>query len=189
MNNIRVSTNQSPHRTNYLSRVVRFFISRLPVRSIDQVNSTRPQGISIYVRVKDERDWIAASIASVKGIADEIVVVDNGSTDGTFEILKNMAHLENGRMKLWQKPKLYHADLSNFALEQTSFRWVFRWDGDMVAHTDGEHPIAELRARILGLNPHRYYLIYLRHINLAGDVFHQDPREMVHIEEYIHTFS
>ena len=59
----------------------------------------------------------------------------------------------------------------------------------MVAHTDGEHPIAELQARILGLNPHRHYLIYLRHINLSGDLCHQDPREMVHIEEYIHTFS
>ncbi len=149
----------------------------------------RPQGISIYMRVKDERDWIAASIASVKGIADEIIVVDNGSTDGTFEILRDMAGQENGRLKLWQKPELHHCDLSNFALEQTSFRWVFRWDGDMVAHTDGEHPIAELRARILDLNPHRYYLIYLRHINLSGDVFHQDSQEMVHIEEYIHTFS
>ncbi|MDO9585394.1 MAG: hypothetical protein Q7I93_02790, partial [Syntrophales bacterium] len=101
----------------------------------------------------------------------------------------DMVRIENGRLKLWRKPELYHGDLSNFALEQTSFRWVFRWDGDMVAHTDGEHPIAELRARILGLNPHRYYLIYLRHINLSGDLFHQDPREMVHIEEYIHTFS
>ena len=141
------------------------------------------------MRVKDERDWINASIASIRGIADEAVVVDNGSTDGTYEILQDMARKETGFLKLWRKPDLHHCDLSNFALKQTSFRWVLRWDGDMVAHTDGKHPIAELRARILRLNPHRYYLIYLRHINLSGDAFHQDPREMVHIEEYIHTFS
>lgn len=189
MNNIRVSTNQSPHRTNYLSRTVRSFASLLQVLGLYPTVQPRTQGISVYMRVKDERDWIAASIASIRGIADEILVVDNGSTDGTFEILRDMAHRENGRMKLWQKPELYHSDLSNFAMEQTSFRWVFRWDGDMVAHTNGEHPIDELRTRILGLNPHRHYLIYLRHINLSGDLFHQDPQEMVHIEEYIHTFS
>ncbi|MBC8463379.1 MAG: glycosyltransferase, partial [Deltaproteobacteria bacterium] len=150
--------------------------------------SQRPQGISIYMRVKNERDWIAASIASIRDIADEIIVVDNGSTDGTYESLQALAHAEKGFIKLSKRPGLHHCDLSNYALEQTSFRWVFRWDGDMVAQTDGEHPIAELRARILALNPQRHYLIYLRHINLSGDLFHQDSREMVHIEEYIHTF-
>jgi glycosyltransferase involved in cell wall biosynthesis len=189
MNDQPVTANQSPQCTNYFSRILRSFAGFLPAMGLYPAAPQKPQGISIYMRVKDERDWIAASIASIRGIADEIVVVDNGSTDGTFEILRDMAHQENGRLKLWQKPELYHADLSNFALEQTSFRWVFRMDGDMVAHTDGEHPISELRARILALNPHRYYIIYLRHINLSGDLFHQDPREMVHIEEYIHTFS
>jgi len=184
-----VTANQSPQCTNYFSRSLRSFASLLPAMGLYPAAPQRPQGISIYMRVKDERDWIAASIASIRGIADEIVAVDNGSTDGTFEILRDIAHQENGRLKLWQKPELHHGDLSNFALEQTSFRWVFRWDGDMVAHTDGEHPIAELRARILALNPHRHYLIYLRHINLSGDLCHQDPQEMVHIEEYIHTFS
>ncbi|MBW6499461.1 MAG: glycosyltransferase [Bacteroidales bacterium] len=152
-------------------------------------SAVRPRGISVYMRIKDERDWIAASIASVKGIADEIIIVDNGSTDGTYEILQEIARREKGFIKLMKKPELHHCDLSNFALGQTSFRWVFRWDGDMVAHTDGEHPISELRARILALNPRHYYLVYLRHTNLSGDLFHQDPQEMVHIEEYVHTFS
>jgi len=184
-----VTANQSPQCTNYFSRSLRSFASLLPAMGLYPAAPQRPQGISIYMRVKDERDWIAASIASIRGIADEIIVVDNGSTDGTYEILQDMVRIENGRLKLWRRSELYHADLSNFALEQTTFRWVFRFDGDMIAHTTGPHNIEKLRSRILGLNPHRYYLIYLRHINLSGDVFHQDPREMVHIEEYIHTFS
>jgi hypothetical protein len=90
-----------------------------------------------------------------------------------------------GQILLCQKPGLHHVDLSNFALEKTSFRWVLRWDGDMVAHTDGPHPISELRRRLLALSPQRHYLIYLRHTNLAGDLGHQDPKEQVHIEEYL----
>jgi glycosyltransferase involved in cell wall biosynthesis len=189
MNDQPITTNQSPQSTNYFSRILRSFASFLPAMGLYQAAPQRPQGISIYMRVKDERDWIAASIASIMGIADEIIVVDNGSSDGTYEILQELAHAEKGFIKLSKRPELHHYDLSNFALEQTAFRWVFRMDGDMVAHTDGEHPISELRARILALNSRRHYLIYLRHINLSGDLFHQDSREMVHIEEYIHTFS
>ena len=189
LNDQPVTANQSPQSINYFSRILRSFASYLPAIGLYQAVPQRPQGISIYMRVKDERDWIAASVASIKNIADEIIIVDNGSEDGTYEILQELAQKGKGLIKLSKRPELHHCDLSNFALEQTSFRWVFRWDGDMVAHTDGNHPIAELRARILALNPNRHYLIYLRHINLSGDLFHQDPQEMVHIEEYIHTFS
>jgi len=189
MNDQPGTVNQSPQRTNYFSRAFRSFTGFLPALGLYPAALQRSQGISIYMRVKNERDWIAASIASIRGIADEVIVVDNGSTDGTYEILQDMVSIENGRLKLWQKPELHHGDLSNFALERTSFRWVFRWDGDMIAHTSGKHPIAKLRDRILALHPKRHYLIYLRHINLSGDLFHQDPREMLHIEEYIHTFS
>lgn len=189
MQNYSCTANQAPHEANYMSRAFRTFMSILPAAGLYTPKPSRPQGISIYMRVKDERDWIGVSIDSIKSIADEIIVVDNGSTDGTWEILQGMAAANDGRLKLWQRPDLRHGDLSNFALEQTSFRWVFRWDGDMVAHTDGPYAIDKLRARLFRLNSRRYYLIYLRHINLSGDLFHQDPKEMVHIEEYIHTFS
>jgi glycosyltransferase involved in cell wall biosynthesis len=33
------------------------------------------------MRVKDKVEWIKPSIQSIKGIADEIVIVDNGSTE------------------------------------------------------------------------------------------------------------
>jgi len=189
MDAFTITANQFPQNANYVSRFIRSFVSFLPALGIYSAPLQRPQGISIYMRVKDERDWIAASVASVKGVADEIVIIDNGSSDGTYEILQDLADAKKGLIKLFRKPELRHCDLSNFALEQTTFRWVFRLDGDMIAHTDGAHPISELRKRILSLDSRRYYLVYLRHVNLAGDLFHQDPQEMVHIEEYVHAFS
>ena len=183
-----VTANQYPNGKNYFKRAVRTAFSLFPHLRIISY-PTRPQGISIIMRVKDEEDWIGLSIQSIRDIADEIVIVDNGSIDRTYEMLEEIAKKENNLIKLWRKPELDHCALSNFALDQTTFRWIFRWDGDMVARTTGNYNISNFRERILSLGNRRYYLIYLRHINLAGDLFHQDPKEMVHIEEYIHTFS
>jgi glycosyltransferase involved in cell wall biosynthesis len=141
------------------------------------------------MRVKNEKDWITVSIESIKSMADEIVILDNGSTDGTYETLRELTSTHENLIALTRRPHFDHCSLSNSALNQTRFRWIFRWDGDMVAHTTGKHTIHNLRKRILALDPRRYYLIYLRHINLSGDLGHQDPKEMVHIEEYVHTYS
>jgi glycosyltransferase involved in cell wall biosynthesis len=183
-----IKTNQRPHQKNYLSRLLRRLASQAPLLGVIS-RPDRPQGISIIMRVKDEMDWIEPSCRSIMACADEIVIVDNGSTDGTYQTLQLISSTNSELVRLWRQPDLDHCALSNFALEKTRFRWVFRWDGDMVAHTSGKNAISGLRERILSLDPRRYYLIYLRHINLSGDLLHQDPREMVHIEEYIHTYS
>jgi glycosyltransferase involved in cell wall biosynthesis len=185
---LTITASQYPHRMNYISRFLRTILSFTPQLGIIPY-PTRPDGISVLMRVKDEADWIKSSVESIKRIADEIVIVDNGSTDGTYEILEEVSAKEKGLIKLWQRTDLDYCDLSNFALKNTSFRWIFKWDGDMIAHTSGEYDIAKLRNRILSLNPKRYYVIYLSFINLSGDLNHQDPNEMIHIEEYIYTYS
>ncbi|MFC1826157.1 glycosyltransferase [Thermodesulfobacteriota bacterium] len=185
---MQITANQFPESKNLLSKLFRSILSH----SFQYGIATLPErrlGISVIIRVKNEADWIKPSVQSIKSIADEIIVVDNGSTDGTYEYLEEMVYRDKKFIKLFRQPDLDHCTLSNYALEKTTFRWVFRWDGDMVAHTSGDYNISNLRERILSLNSRRYYLIYLRHINLAGDLFHQDSNEMVHIEEYIHTYS
>lgn len=183
-----ISSNQNPERKNHLSRFLRKIVSNAPLIGVVP-RPSRPMGISVYMRVKNLEDWIRPTIQSIIGIADEVVIVDNGSTDGTFQIVEELASLEKGLIKIWQRPDLDFCALCNFAFDQTTFHWVFKWDGDMVAHTTGKYNISSLRDRILSLDSRRYYLIYLRHISLAGDILHQDRKEMVHIEEYIHTYS
>ncbi|MCX7982777.1 MAG: glycosyltransferase family 2 protein [Syntrophales bacterium] len=184
-----ITANQQPHRKNYLTRLVRFFVSLLPALVPNKFRVRRPMGVSVYMRVKDERDWIIPSINSIRPIADEICIADNGSSDGTYELLSELAAKEKDFIRLWRCPELKHVELSNFILRKTRYHYVLRWDGDMVAHTSGEFDIRKLRNRLLELNPRIFYVIYLRHINLSGDLSHQDRREMVHIEEYIHTYS
>ena len=183
-----ITANQNPEKENQFTRLFRSVASQAPLLKMVPFPK-RPHGLSIIMRVKNEVDWIRPSILSIKDIADEIVIVDNGSTDGTYQVLEEIAAKEKGLISIWQRPDLDQCSLSNFALEQTRFRWIFRWDGDMVAHTSGEHAISNLRDRLLSLDSRHYYLIYLRHINLSGDLFHQDAKEMVHIEEYIHIYS
>ena len=144
---IEIAANQYPNKKKSLARFFRSILCYIP-RIGFVASSARPRGISFYMRVKDESDWIRPSVQSIIEIADEIVVVDNGSTDGTLEILKELETQNQGRIKLWLKPVLNHCQLSNFALKQTSFHWVLRWDGDMVAHTSGQYNIIKLKERI-----------------------------------------
>jgi glycosyltransferase involved in cell wall biosynthesis len=44
--------------------------------------------LSVCMIVKDEEQHLEACLQSVKGIADEIIIVDTGSTDKTREIAK-----------------------------------------------------------------------------------------------------
>ncbi|MFH1769700.1 MAG: glycosyltransferase family 2 protein [Parcubacteria group bacterium] len=58
--------------------------------------------LSIIIPVYNERDTVADLIACVKGvhlddIEKEIIVVDDGSTDGTKEVLKNL----NSSVRVW----------------------------------------------------------------------------------------
>ena len=141
------------------------------------------------MRVKNEADWIVASVRSILNIADEMVIVDNGSTDGTLESLQALEEEHTGTIRLFSRPEFDLCRLSNFALSKVQYRWAFRWDGDMVAHTSGALNITGLKKWLLSLRHSGYFIVHLMHIHLAGDLYHQDPEEMVHVEEYIHTCS
>jgi glycosyltransferase involved in cell wall biosynthesis len=132
-------------------------------------------GISAVVRVKNEEDWIAPSLLSVSDAVDELIVVDNGSTDRTPEILARLSRTLGSKLKLFSRPDLDHVALSNFALAQAGYRWALKWDGDFVARTTGPCAIHRLRERILDLSPSRHFHVRLTCVELMGDLWHQCP--------------
>jgi len=79
--------------------------------------------ISIAVIAKDEVDRIGRLLKS-SGFADEVVVVDSGSTDGTQNLCQKM-----GAKVVFNEWSGY-ADQKQYAMEQTQSEWVLNLDAD-----------------------------------------------------------
>ncbi len=82
--------------------------------------------ISALVITYNEIDYIENCLQSI-GFADEIIVVDSYSTDGTYEYL-----LKHPKVKVIQHPFKNYTSQKAFTLEQASNDWVIFIDADEV---------------------------------------------------------
>lgn len=150
--------------------------------------SKRENKISVMIRVKNEEEWIALSLLSLNEFADEVIVVNNNSTDNTLtEIEKVRAKLKYDLIVKSESSNDI-CKVSDHALKLTNYRWIFRWDSDFIAHTTGKQNIKFLREYLLSLNPKRHYLIYPLTFSFAGDLFHVKTGSETNSEGYIHTW-
>ncbi len=85
------------------------------------------RGISLCVIVKNEEKMIRRTIASVRDIVNEIIVVDTGSNDKTCERARSVG------------AKIFHfnwcddfSQARNFSLQQASYEWILVLDADEV---------------------------------------------------------
>ncbi len=90
--------------------------------------------ISLCMIAKDEEDCIADCLKSVKGLVDEMIVVDTSSTDGTKEIAKKCgAHVYDFK---WNND---FSAARNHAIEQAKGEWILILDADeVIAQKDHE---------------------------------------------------
>jgi glycosyltransferase involved in cell wall biosynthesis len=80
--------------------------------------------ISAVIITYNEEKFIEKCLASLNGIADEIVVVDSFSTDGTEEICKKY------NVKFVQHPFQGYRDQKNYALKLASHKNILSLDAD-----------------------------------------------------------
>ena len=82
--------------------------------------------IAALILTKDEEKHIARCIHSLKGVCDEIVVVDSFSTDKTCEIAESMG------AKVYKNPWKNYATQFNFGVYQCPIQseWIWRIDAD-----------------------------------------------------------
>jgi glycosyltransferase involved in cell wall biosynthesis len=95
------------------------------------------QNISAYILAYNEAEKIADAVSSVLW-ADEIVVVDSGSSDRTIEIAQRLG------ARVVQIPFRGFGDLRNQAVTECRHEWVFSLDSD-------ERCTAEARDEILSI--------------------------------------
>lgn len=139
-------------------------------RSLDGESDVRPFGISFLVVIKNCESWIERSLFSVLSVADEVIVVDS-SSDSTPLIVKRLAE-EHTKIRYFYYNPVYDSgswkcfvDCLNFGLNKTRFRWVFKWDGDMVG--DGLEVWLD---RLKSLNSNRFYCVDVGRINAGLDL-------------------
>src|SRR5215469_14393595 len=80
--------------------------------------------LTVCLIAQNEQENLPRCLRSVREIADEIVVVDGGSTDGTVEIAREFGAI------VFARPFTNHADQKNFAASLASHDWIFLVDAD-----------------------------------------------------------
>lgn len=81
--------------------------------------------LTVLIPCKDELPNIEACIASAKEIADEILVADSGSTDGTLQLLQ-----QRDDVRVVQREYRCWSDFNNWAIPQAQNEWVLLVDAD-----------------------------------------------------------
>lgn len=102
----------------------------------------------VMITLNEEKD-LPSALKSVKKLADEIVVVDSGSTDKTVEIAKKFG------AKVYEREFDNYANQKNFALSKAKGDWVLALDADEEISPELSQ---EIRARIK--NDKDYYIAY-----------------------------
>ncbi|MGD9720347.1 MAG: glycosyltransferase family 2 protein [Pirellulales bacterium] len=83
------------------------------------------QKLTVIIPCKNERKNIRACITAAKMVADEVLVADSGSTDGTLEIVAAV-----GGCRLIEREYVNSGNFKNWAIPQAMHSWVLIVDAD-----------------------------------------------------------
>lgn len=81
--------------------------------------------LSVVLATYNEEENLPACFDSVKGLADEIVIVDGGSTDRTVEIARKYG----AKVVITDNPQIFHINKQK-AIDLATKDWVLQLDAD-----------------------------------------------------------
>ncbi len=84
-----------------------------------------PEKLTVLIPCKNERLNIRECIESVQPLADEILVADSGSTDGTLEIVRSI-----DGCRVIEHEWTGYAAFKNWAMTHASHPWILNMDAD-----------------------------------------------------------
>lgn len=118
--------------------------------------------LSVVIITLNEEKNIRRCLDSVKGLADEIVLVDSGSLDDTVKIAKKY------NARVFFRDFDNYANQKNYALEKANGPWIFSVDAD--EEISGE--LAKEIRQVISKNDFDGYLIPRKNIILGGEIKH-----------------
>lgn len=83
--------------------------------------------LSLCLAVYNEKDFIRYALDSAYDIADEVIIVDGGSDDGTIEIAESYGK----KVKIYHEdnPQMFHINKQK-AIEKAKGDWILQLDAD-----------------------------------------------------------
>jgi glycosyltransferase involved in cell wall biosynthesis len=103
--------------------------------------SSQGMKISAVIITFNEEDRLPDALASLSGVADEIVVVDSYSSDRTAEIARQ------ARATLYQNRFENYGQQKNFALQKAGNDWILNLDADERVSPELQKAIEELKKK------------------------------------------
>lgn len=120
-----------------------------------------PTPLSVYILTYNSPRYLPQILQKVKSVADEIIIIDSGSTDNTLLIAESFP------CKIIRHPLKNFREQRTFALNQCAHEWVLSFDSD-------EIPSNELITDLLNLKQngftHEAYCICRKWNVLGKDV-------------------
>jgi glycosyltransferase involved in cell wall biosynthesis len=116
--------------------------------------------LTVLIPVYNEEKLIKNCLESVKW-ADEILIIDSGSTDKTLDIVRNYTN------NILKRSYTYSAEVKNWAIPKATFKWIFAIDADERATPELQKEIKNLLKNPREINKYKGYLIARRHYFLG----------------------
>lgn len=152
---------------NALRKIIRRARLRATTAVLAAAAHRGPKTISAMMRVRNEQEYIGSSVRSILPIVDEVVIVDNMSTDETPSIIRDLEWEFPGRVRSavyvhrlarygeenqrlgstpggLRSPSLL-ANFYNYCLELCRHPFILKWDGDTIALPEMERAISQFR--------------------------------------------
>ncbi len=129
--------------------------------------------LSVAIVANNEERTVAAVLASVRDLTDEVVFLDSGSTDCTPEIAQSFG------VRFYHQDWLGYAEQKNKAIDLASGDWILSLDADEVLSQELQSEIRELLKRgvpeeIAGFRIPR--ILYIGDTPIRGGGFYPDAQ-------------
>jgi FkbM family methyltransferase len=118
--------------------------------------------LTVIIPCKNERENIRACVASAQLVADEVLVADSGSRDGTLEIARGLG------CRIIEREYRTSGDFKNWAIPHATHEWVFILDADERITTQLAN---EIRDRLIDPQRDGYWVYRLNHFMGHGILY------------------